>query len=88
MDKDLFTRHEALRQKGIIIGVVAINQISNGNESLVKKGMMPTVTFTVEVMDESLEDLIYNISCDSFEEALQEGVEYAEKNLISNQVRP
>ena len=88
MDKDLFTRHEALRQKGIIICVVAINQISNGNESLVKKGIMPKVTFTVEVTDESLEDLMYNISCDSFEEALQEGIEYAEKKLILNQVRP
>lgn len=81
MDNNLFARHESLISKGIIVSVVAINQISNGYEEQVKDGNMPLITFTCEVMDEALEDMLFTMSCDSFEEALREGIEYAEHHI-------
>lgn len=81
MEKNLFERHQALTEKGIIIMVNATNQISNGYEKQVNEGSMPLITFTVEVMDEKLEDMFYTISCDTFEEALTEGIQYAEQHL-------
>ncbi len=80
---DIFTRLENLSNKGIIIDVVAINQIENGYEEEVKLGNMPLITYTVEVMNTTLDNIIYQESCDSFKEALEVGIKWAEDIIVN-----
>jgi len=75
---DIFTRLENLSNKGIIIDVVAINQEENGYGLQVELGDVPLITYTVEVMNNKLDDMLYQESCDSFKEALEAGVKWAE----------
>jgi len=84
---DIFTRIENLATKGIIIDVVAINQIENGYGERVEAGDMPLITYTVEVMDTSLGNMLYTESCNTLRETLGVGVKWAgmynrEKDLI------
>lgn len=74
---DIFGRIESLKDKGIVIDCVAVNQKNNGNERQVNDGAMPLITYTVEVMDTYLE-IIYSESCNSFKEAVLTGIEFAE----------
>lgn len=75
---DIFDRLNELNKQGIIIDVVAINQIENGYQERVEAGDMPLVTYTVEVMNNSLDDMFYQESCHTFKEALEVGVKWAE----------
>ena len=77
---DIFEQIESLREKGIVIDVVAVNQIENGYEEQVKAGSMPLITYTVEVLDTSLE-VLYAESCNNLKEALKAGVAAANKLL-------
>ena len=83
---DIFKEIEELNQKGIVIDCVAINQINNGYQEQVNNGSMPLITFTVEVMDTSLE-LLYSESCCSLKEALDAGRKAAHKMLRSSNIR-
>jgi hypothetical protein len=76
---DIFERIQELNKIGIVIDCIAINQIDNGNEKGVKEGVFPLITYTVEVMDTSLGKMFYTESCDSFKEAIEAGVKFAEK---------
>lgn len=80
-DNLLFDRQETILKQGLVIDVIAMNQISNGNQKKVEKGIMPLITFTVNVMDITMEDVLFTISCDSFKEAFETGVEFAEQHL-------
>jgi len=75
---DLFARIEKLAKKGIIIDVVAVNQIENGYQERVEAGDIPPVTYTVEVMNASLSGILYQESCDTFKEALETGIKKGE----------
>ena len=76
---DIFERIQELNKKGIIVDCVAVSQIDNGNEEGVKNREFPLMTYTVEVMDESLGEIFYTESCDSFKEAIYVGVKFAEQ---------
>ena len=78
---DIFIRIENLNNKGIIIDVVAIDQIENGHKEQILAGDIPLTTYTVEVMKETAQGLnmLYQESCDSFNEALKAGVKWAEE---------
>ena len=78
---DIFKRIQKLNKKGIIIDCVAINQIDNGNKNDVEKDIIPIITYTVEVMDISLE-MLYTESFDSFKEAIEAGVKTAEDKCV------
>lgn len=78
---DIFDRIQKLNQKGIIIDCVATDQIENGNRKGVENGEYPLVTYTVEVMNASLEKMLYTESCDSLKEAIYAGVIFAENKL-------
>jgi hypothetical protein len=77
---DIFIRLENLNNKGIIIDVVAIDQIENGNKEQILAGDIPLTTYTVEVMKETAQGLnmLYQESCDTFKKALEVGVKWAE----------
>ena len=77
---DIFIRLENLNNKGIIIDVVAIDQIENGHKEQILAGDIPLTTYTVEVMKETAQglDMLYQESGDSFKEALEAGVKWAE----------
>jgi hypothetical protein len=75
---DIFERIESLKDKGIVIDCVAVNQKNNGNERQVNDGAMPLITYTVEVMDTYLEIIYYSESCNSFKGAVLKGIEFAE----------
>jgi hypothetical protein len=77
---DILTRLENLNNKGIIIDVVAVDQIENGHKEQILAGDIPLTTYTVEVMKETSHglDILYQESCDSFKEALEAGVKWAE----------
>ena len=75
---NIFTRIESLSTRGIIIDVVVVNQEENGYGLQVELGDVPLITYTVEVMNNKLDDMLYQESCDSFKEALEAGVKWAE----------
>lgn len=77
---DIFIRLENLNNKGIIIDVVAIDQIENGHKEQILAGDIPLTTYTVEVMKETAQGLnmLYQESCDTFKKALEVGVKWAE----------
>lgn len=50
---NIFTKLENLSTRGIIIDVVAIDQIENGNKEQILAGDIPLTTYTVEVMKET-----------------------------------
>lgn len=76
---DLFNRIKRLNEKGIIIDCVAVNQVKNGNGEDVENRSLSLITYTVEVMDSSLGEMYYTESCDSFKEAIETGVKFAEQ---------
>lgn len=75
---DIFEQIENLANRGIIIDCVAVNQEQNGYGDQVKNGTMPLVTYTVEIMDTSLE-VLYAESCNNFKTALDAGLKAANK---------
>lgn len=76
---DIFEEIQKINEKGIIIDCVAVNQNENGHEDEVKEGILPLITYTVEVMDSSLSEILYTESCDSFKEAICVGVKFAKQ---------
>jgi uncharacterized protein YjgD (DUF1641 family) len=80
---DIFEKIEDLLKKGIVIDCVAINQIDNGCQKQVNEGSMPLITYTVEVMNTSLE-VLYAESRNSFKDALVAGIKAANKLLQNN----
>lgn len=75
---DIFEKIESLAKQGIIVDCVAVNQIQNGYKEQVEDGSMPLITYTVEVMNNELSDMLYTESCDTFKEALESGVKATE----------
>lgn len=75
---DILKKVDQLKEKGIVIEIVAINQIENGLEEQIKNNTIPLITYTVEVMDESLSKILYSESCNLFSEAVMAGIKYAE----------
>lgn len=75
---DIFERINNLAKKGIIIDVVAVNQIENRYQEQVKVRDMPLITYSVEVMNVDLDDVFHQESCKSLKEALEAGVKWAE----------
>ncbi len=75
---DILKKVDQFKTKGIVIEIIAINQIENGLEEQVKNNIIPLITYTVEVMDESLSKVLYSESCDLFSEAVIAGIKYAE----------
>ena len=78
-EKDLFVRMEKLLDQGIIIDCVAVNQVENGYKDAVEAGDIPLVTYTVEVMNVNLDDMLFTEARDSFKEALECGIKAAEQ---------
>lgn len=76
---NLFKRHRDLVNMGLVVEVNMVNQISNGLEDQVKKGLIPLVTYTGYVLNTKGETLEAVSSCDTFEEAFKEAIEFAEK---------
>ncbi len=76
---NIFIKLENLSTRGIIIDVVAIDQIENGNKEQILAGDIPLTTYTVEVMKETAQGLnmLYQESCDTFKKALEAGVKWA-----------
>lgn len=60
---------------------MAVSQIENGNKKGIENGEFPLITYTVEVMNISLDDMLYTESCDTFKDAIEAGIKFAELNL-------
>lgn len=82
---DIFAEIDKLAKKGIIIDCVAVNQIENGYEEQVKAGSIPLITYTVEVMNINLDDILYTESCDSYKDALIAGIKWASDGTFEYQ---
>lgn len=80
-ESDIFEKIQSLIKQGVVIDCIAVNQAQNGYQEQVAIGDMPLITYTVEVMDVSLSNMLYAESCDSFKEALENGIKAAEKYL-------
>ena len=81
---DLLKKVDEFKKKGIIIEVNAIDQIENGMQEQIKDGSMPLVTYTVNVMNSDMSDILYAESCDWFSEALMAGIRYANNIILIN----
>lgn len=77
---DAFKRIEEWRQKGVIVEVMSMNQVSNGYGDLVEIGEMPLVTFTGSAVDEWMYDQFMAISTDTFQEAVESILDYLDNN--------
>jgi hypothetical protein len=75
---DILKKVDEFKKKGIIIEVNAIDQIENGMQEQVENGLMPLVTYTVNVMLFDMSNILYAESCDWFSEALLAGIKYTE----------
>lgn len=80
---DILTKIKKLESEGYIVDIIAMNQYENCVKH-VEEGIMPIVTYTFEVMNLDLSDIIYQESFNSFSEALEEGVKNFEKYLKDN----
>lgn len=66
-------------KKGIFIEYITIDQIANGYGHEVAKGVMPAVTYTVNVIKDG--DYLHEVSFDSLKEALEDGLQYAKAHF-------
>ncbi|MDF2879672.1 MAG: hypothetical protein K0R54_229 [Clostridiaceae bacterium] len=83
LEMDIFEKLEELAKKGYSIEHTTVDQYDNGYGKDVEKGLIPPVTYTVNVIRLSDCEILYNLSCNHIKECFDEGIKYVE-NLIKN----
>lgn len=78
---DILKKIESICKKGYSIEYMVVDQIGNGFEDMVERGLIPAVTYTVYVIRIVDGEQLFSESYDHIEDCLKAGIEYVENNI-------
>ncbi|MBD5589244.1 hypothetical protein [Clostridium botulinum] len=78
---DILKEIEEISKKGYAIEYTIVDQYQNGYEKEIKKGLMPSTTYTIYVIRLEDGESIYEESFNHIEDSLKAGITYVKKIL-------
>jgi len=81
---DIFNKIESLAKKGYSIEFISVDQHDNGMDKDISKGLIPAITYTINVIRLSDSESIYTESFNHIKEGLLTGIKFTENIIPAN----